>query len=645
MTLMFLSDTDESKKIRGNLPLKTMKSTLALLTAVLLSSTAVGKEYSIEDFLDSTRFTGASFSPNNSKILVSSDTTGILNARAIPVDGSAPVALTDSTTESVYARAYFPDDERFIYTSDQGGNELNHVFVRLPDGTSKDLTPGEKLKASFGGFAHDGKSFFVETNERDQRYFDLYEYDATSYERTLLYQNDEGYADMLISRDKRYLALAKNDTRDNSDIFLHDRETNAARHLTPHEGNINFLPLDFTPDGSHLLIATDKGSDFKYLAKISLTAEDPEPVEVNRYGWEVAFAYYTHGGNYLVVLVNEDSSNDLHVYDAKTIEQVKLPTIPDAAITSVRFSRDEKHLALYVSSGRRPSDLFYYQLGSKEPPKQLTRSLSEKIDPNHLVEGKVVRFDSFDGVEIPGILYTPHAASPDNKRPALVWVHGGPGGQSRIGYRALIQHLVNHGYVVYAINNRGSSGYGNKFQRLDDRKHGEGDLDDCVESKKMLVATGVVDPDRIGIIGGSYGGYMVCAALTFRPDAFRVGVNIFGVTNWVRTLQSIPPWWESFRKSLANEMGDFDDTEYLKSISPLFHADKITKPLMVLQGANDPRVLQVESDEIVAAAKKNGVPVDYIVFEDEGHGFAKKANQAKGYKAIHVFVDQYLAGK
>ena len=618
---------------------------IATLTAAAVTSTQARepKQYPIEDFLDSTRFMGASFSLDYSKILVSSDATGILNANAIPTDGSAAIPLTKSTTESIFASSYFPDDERLIYSSDQGGNELDHVFVREADGSTRDLTPGDKLKASFDGFSHDKKSFFISTNERDPKFFDLYEYDVTDYSRTLIFQNDDGYAGTLISPDKRFIALSKNDTRDNSDIFLYDTKTKKTRHLTAHEGNVNHSPSDFTPDGMQLLISTDRDSNFRYLAKISLTDENPKIVPFKKYDWDVFFGYYTYGGKYLVVLVNEDGSNDLHVYDAKTMQEIDLPAIPDAEITRVGFSRNEQHIAMYVSSGRRPSDLFYYKLGSDTPPKQLTRSLSKKIDPDDLVEGKVVRFKSFDGIEIPGILYTPQQASPENKAPALVWVHGGPGGQSRVGYRALIQYLVNHGYVVYAINNRGSTGYGNKFQQLDDRKHGEGDLDDCVTSKKMLTTTGVVDPNRIGIIGGSYGGYMTCAALTFRPEEFRLGVNIFGVTNWLRTLQSIPPWWESARKSLQNEMGDFNDADYLKSISPLFHADKITKPLMVLQGANDPRVLKVESDEIVAAAKKNDVPVDYVVFDDEGHGFAKKANQIKGYKAILTFLDRHLS--
>jgi dipeptidyl aminopeptidase/acylaminoacyl peptidase len=283
------------------------------------------------------------------------------------------------------------------------------------------------------------------------------------------------------------------------------------------------------------------------------------------------------------------------------------------------------------------------ELGGREA-RRLTQNLSPKIDPEVLVEAEVVRFRSYDGVEVPGILYKPHQASASNKRPALVNVHGGPGGQTRVGYSALVQYLVNHGYVVYSINNRGSSGYGKTFYKMDDRKHGAADLDDCVASKRMLVSKGYVDPDRIGIMGGSYGGYMVLAALAFRPQEFAVGVDIFGVSNWLRTLESIPSWWESQRQALYEEMGDpVKDREALQAKSPLLHAKNIQRPLIVLQGKNDPRVLQVESDEIVAAVKANGVPVEYIVFPDEGHGFRNKKNQLQGYKAILDFCDKHLA--
>jgi dipeptidyl aminopeptidase/acylaminoacyl peptidase len=180
---------------------------------------------------------------------------------------------------------------------------------------------------------------------------------------------------------------------------------------------------------------------------------------------------------------------------------------------------------------------------------------------------------------------------------------------------------------------------------MDDRKHGEADLDDCVASKKMLADTGWVDPQRIGILGGSYGGYMVLAALTFRPHEFAAGVDLFGVSNWQRTLASIPPWWGSLRESLYHEMGDPEkDAERLRRISPFFHADQIERPLIVLQGANDPRVLKQESDDIVAAVRKKGVPVEYHVFENEGHGFRRKDTQEKAYSATLEFLDKYLKG-
>jgi len=196
---------------------------------------------------------------------------------------------------------------------------------------------------------------------------------------------------------------------------------------------------------------------------------------------------------------------------------------------------------------------------------------------------------------------------------------------------------------VLGINNCGSSGYGKTFFTADDKKHGHEPLEDCVAARKYLQSLPYVDPDRIGILGGSYGGYMTLAALTLQPDAFAVGVDLFGISNWVRTLESIPKWWESQRGALYQEIGDpVKDREMLLAVSPLFHADRIKKPLMVLQGANDPRVLKHESDDIVAAARKNGVPVEYVIFPDEGHGFTKKKNQIEGWKAILEFLEKHL---
>jgi dipeptidyl aminopeptidase/acylaminoacyl peptidase len=631
------------------------RSAAAVLPAVLLfalaaaACTAVREpalesrqvpEYPIEEFLGTTAWTGAAFTSDGKTILASNDSTGVLNVYAVPAAGGEAKALTRSTTESLLLAGTFPADPRFLYLSDQGGNELTHLFVQEADGTARDLTPGDRLKAVFGGWAPDDRGFFALTNERDPRYFDLYEIAAAGYARTLLYRNEEGLEFGALSTDRRLVALRRNHTDTDADIVLHDRTTGKARVLTAHQGEVYNDPQAFSRDAKSLYYLTDEASEFRYLVRMDLESGKREVIE--KPDWDVTDAGLSKSGKYLWLEINNDGRSEIRLYETATMTPVRLPALPKAAITSVTFSSDEAQAAFYVNGSRQPNDLYVLDLASGRD-RALTKSLSPRLDADHLVEAEVARFKSFDNTEVPGILYKPHRASAASKVPALVWVHGGPGGQSRLTYSGLVQYLVNHGYAVYAINNRGSSGYGRSFYKMDDRKHGEGDLDDCVASKKFLAATGYVDPGRIGIIGGSYGGYMTLAALTFRPEAFAVGVDIFGVSNWVRTLSSIPPYWESIRKALYTEIGDpATDEAYLRKISPLFHASEIRRPLLVLQGANDPRVLKVESDEIVAAAKTSGVPVEYLVFDDEGHGFRKKENQNKGYRAILDFLDHHL---
>ena len=306
----------------------------------------------------------------------------------------------------------------------------------------------------------------------------------------------------------------------------------------------------------------------------------------------------------------------------------------------LNISDNETQMTFYLSNSKIPRDLFLYHFKTKTL-KKLTNTLNPEINPDDLVEGQVIRFPSFDSLSIPGILYKPNGTQKGDKLPALLYIHGGPGGQTRLNYTDRIQYWVNQGYVVLAVNNRGSSGYGKTFYKADNLKHGDVDLKDCIASKKFLINTGYVDRDIIGIMGGSYGGYLVMAALTFTPNEFAVGINYFGVTNWLRTLRSIPTWWEASRNALYSELGNPEtDSLALYNKSPLFFAHQITKPFIVFQGANDPRVLQVESDEIVAAARKNNIPVKYIVFPDEGHGFSKKINSIKAVSPVVILASK-----
>ncbi|MEJ2541053.1 MAG: prolyl oligopeptidase family serine peptidase, partial [Gemmatimonadota bacterium] len=505
---------------------------LPLLMAGPLNAQEAVPEYTIEQFLETTTIGGASFSPDGSQILVSSDVTGIPNVFAYPADGGEPVQLTFSTDHSTYAVSWFRHDHRFLFTADEGGNELTHLYVQTPAGAVTDLTPGEGLKAQFAGWARDGRDFYVQTNERDPAAFDVWEYDAETYERTLLFENDGRFLPGPVSGDGQRVALVEARTTNDTDVHVFDRRTGEIRHLTPHEGDAQFNPADFSPDGSALYLTTNEGREFARLVRYDL--DTGQQTEILAPEWDVAGAGFSRSGGYLVAAVNADGKTDLVLMEAETHRPISLDNLPPGDVTGMALGPDDERMAFYHTDGRAPGDLYVASFPGGEA-RRLTHRLSPDIDVEHLVEGRVARFESYDGLEIPGILYRPHSATASTPQPALVWVHGGPGGQSRVGYSALIQYLVNHGYVVYAVNNRGSSGYGKTFYALDDRKHGEADLGDVVASRAWLAELPWVDGDRIGIIGGSYGGYMVGAALAFEPEAFDVGVDIFGVMNWLRT--------------------------------------------------------------------------------------------------------------
>ena len=599
------------------------------------------KEYTIEQFMNTVRINGSSFSSDEKSILFHTNKTGIFNVYSVPVSGGTAAQLTNSTKESTFAVSYLPKDTRLLYTYDRGGNENSHIYLREQDGSERDLTPGDKVKANFLGWSHDRKSFFYSTNERDARYFDIYEMPLDTFKSTLVYKDETGFDVSTISDDKKYVAFQKNGgSQADSDIFLYNTATKEMKNITAHTGDVANGAETFDVNSKYLYYLTDAGSEFRYVARYDLATGKSDVVE--KTPWDVAYTYFSQNGKYRVTAVNEDARTKIKIYDTATGKLVSLPQLPNADITGVNISPSEKLMAFYLNGDRSPSNLYVYDFVTKKATK-LTDSLNPEINATDLVDSQVIRYKSFDGVQVPSILYKPKAASATNKAPALVLVHGGPGGQTRVGYSALTQYLVNHGYVVLGVNNRGSSGYGKSFFASDDGKHGREPLWDCVEAKKYLASLGYVDEKKIGIMGGSYGGYMVLAALAFKPDEFAVGVDLFGVSNWVRTLQSIPPYWESFRKALYKEIGDPNtELENLRAVSPLFHADKIVKPLIVLQGANDPRVIKPESDEIVENIKKRGGVVEYVLFDNEGHGFTKKANEIRAYKGILDFLDRYL---
>ncbi|MBI1805571.1 MAG: alpha/beta fold hydrolase [Ignavibacteria bacterium] len=600
-------------------------------------------QYSIDQFYKNKRISGGTFSSDETRLLVSSDESGIFNVYEINIADSKQRQVTNSTVESFFAADYVPGFKQILYTADKGGDENTHIYLLGEDNSVKDLTPAPKEKATFADWSRDKKAFYYLSNRRDPKLFDVYKMAVGSWKPVMLYKNEKGYDVTGISWDDKTLALSQNITTSENRLFLYSTVTKKMTEVSDSNARGLYSASDFSKDNTSFCYITDAGKEFQYLVRYNLA--NGERKTVYETTWDVMFSYNSEHEKYRVIGVNTDGKNSLKVIDNGTGRDVDMPKIPDGDVAAVSISPTEKLMRLTVGTSKAPGDIYVYNFDTKEL-KKLTTVLNPEINADNLIAAEVVRFKSFDSLEVPAIYYKPLNASAENKAPALIWVHGGPGGQSRVGYSAFIQYLVNHGYAILAVNNRGSSGYGKSFFRMDDRNHGDKDLTDCIYGKKYLQTLEYIDKDKIGILGGSYGGFMTMAAMTFHPDEFNVGVDLFGVTNWLRTLRSVPPYWESFKKALYAEMGDpfTSDSVRLYNISPLFHAQQIKHPVMVLQGANDVRVLKAESDEIIAAIKKNNVPAEYIIFPDEGHGFVKKENEIKGYGAVLTFLDKYLKG-
>ena len=619
-----------------------MKSFLKLITVffhvISCSDSQNIQQYSIETLMSNNRSSGGYFSKDADKLIYSSDKSGIFNIYEVDLSTNEETQLTDSKEESFFVRGYSPNTGEVIYSADKGGNENSHIYL-IREGNSIDLTPGENTKASYVGWTKDELGMYVISNSRDPRFFDLYEIDIVTLNSEMVFKNDIGYNLNSISNNDNYLVLSLNLSRSEQKLFLYDVRSNQQVEIS--DKAANFSGQNFDKNDENYFYTTNYDSEFYYLMSYNL--KNGERNTVYKTNWDVAFSYLSKNNSYRVTAVNEDAQNKLTIKNMSDQSDLNLIGFENMNINSVGFSEDEKLLRVSAGSPNSPGDIYTYELSTNKLNK-ITSNLNSNVNPKDLVNAEVIRYESFDGLEIPAILYKPHIASKKNKVPALVWVHGGPGGQSRVGYRALIQYLVNHGYAILAVNNRGSSGYGKTFYALDDQNHGEDDLQDCVWGKKWLQDQDYINPDKIGIIGGSYGGFMTMAAMTFEPEEFKVGVNIYGVTNWIRTLRSIPAYWESTRESLYKEMGNpyTEDSLRLYNISPLFHAKNIQNPVMVLQGANDPRVLQIESDEMVQEARDAGAYVEYVLFEDAGHGFIKKEQQIEGNEKILTFLENYL---
>ena len=377
--------------------------------------------YSAAQFFETTSYGlvpagGKAFSQDGTAVLMNSDKSGVFNAYALSVSDGEPTQLTNSTDNAIFGVSWFPDDNRILYTYDSGGNELNHVVVREVDGLNRDLTPGDELKARFLGWSDDGRSFYLLTTERNQRSFDVYRYATSDYSRELVFENP-GLSVISISGDERWLALNKPRTSADSDVYIVDLQSDDKEPMliTEHDGNIAHGVMGFTPDSRYLNYSTNEFGEFNQAWQYDL--ETGQKSLLAKADWDVWYVSFSPGGKYRVSGVNADASTEVTLTDLSTGEDFELPGLPPGDLNNIRFSADDSLVALIVNADNSPSNIHVVDLEAATS-RQLTDALNPAIDPSHLVSNSVVRYESFDDLEIPGILYRPHNSSADNPAPA-----------------------------------------------------------------------------------------------------------------------------------------------------------------------------------------------------------------------------------
>jgi len=394
---------------------------------------------------------GLSFSADETRILFTSDASGILNAYEVSLNDHTQRQLTHSVTDNIHAVSYFPDDERILISKDHGNRENSALCVLEPDGKEISLTPVGEVQLIFHRWSFDGLSFYVSTNERDERVYDLYKIDARTFERELLYGATEKYYCCAISKDEQKILFLRSTRKTDSDIFLYDVPTSEMKCLTPHEGDmLNCLPV-FDREETRIYYVSDSDSDFRHVRRLALASGKIQCIE--RASADVVATCFAPDYGRRLTLFN-DCATTLRVmiiHDEASGSVARLPGYSQQSITSAIFSRSGRYLAFYAEGDRSPGDIHVYDF-EQQSVTQLTRSLAPEIDPEDLVESEIVSFRSFDGLEIPCLLWRPRET---RRAPALVWVHGGPGGRMAKGYKGRIQYFANHGYVVLGLNYRG----------------------------------------------------------------------------------------------------------------------------------------------------------------------------------------------
>ncbi len=584
--------------------------------------------------------TSPSFSPDGKRIAFVSNMSGMPQVWTVAIDGGFPMQVT-AQDDPVGFVTWSPDGAWLAFNVAPGGGFNEQIYVVRPDGTGlRRLTEGGKENNFLGDWTHDGRFLSFSSNRRVAATTDSYLLDISTGKMKMVAENRGTGGIFDVSRDGKYAVISRLINRGDNDLFLINVADGKESKLTPHEGPGTFFGGTFSPDGKTMYLGSNKDRDLIAFARVKLNdSSQPGPVEIVAARDDAELSNYevNEQGSTAALVWNAGGRSELAFVDLKTNKITNGPALPAEIVGGLDYSKDGQWLAMVASGAAAPPDIWILNTRTKAFSR-LTNSPHAGISLKELIRPELVRYQAHDGLELSGWLYRPkNATSPG---PIVLSFHGGPEGQERPGFNSTYQALLAEGIAVFAPNVRGSSGFGKRFVNLDNGALRENGVKDIKATVDQVVKSGVADPKRIGIMGGSYGGYMVAAGLTEYPDDFAAGANLFGVVNFETFFKHTQPWMAAISKI---EYGDPEtQAEMLRRLSPIHRIDRIKAPTIVLHGANDTNVPVIEAEQVVENLKRRGVPVEYVLFPDEGHGWRKIPNRIRSTVEIVRWFDKYL---
>jgi dipeptidyl aminopeptidase/acylaminoacyl peptidase len=615
--------------------------------SVMSSSNAAARPAPIDDLYFTKSVFGAAWSPDGKEIVFTSDIAGRSNLWKVNSSGGWPIQLTQSD-ERQYGAAWSPDGKWIVYQQDHAGDELWDVYAVPSDGgESINLTNTADIREQSPRWSHDGGTIVLGYKTKDGSQYDIALLDwSTRKVRLLTHEQQPGYSWSVVawsSDDKTIYASRINPPFTDADIYRIDVATGKAENLTAHQGTIRYLGSSLSPDDKTLLLTSDAQSGYMNVALLDVATK--KVTWVTDLKWETFGGSFSADGKRYSYTVNEDGVIDPYIVDRSTnhAEKVNLPHGLNAFQGNPNeFAPQGDSVIVSHEASNQPSDIWIYNLNTRHAD-QLTFTAIASLRATPLPPSQIVHYKSFDGKIITALLWVPFNLKRDGSNPGLMMPHGGPTGQMVDYWNTDVAALTSRGYICIAPNPRGSTGYGLDFQKANFQDLGGGDLKDEIAGVEFLKATGFVDPKKIGIYGGSYGGFMTLIAIGKTPDIWGAAVDQYGIINWLTMLKSSDPSLNEYLKALLGDPEKYH--KVYEDDSPITYIRNEKAPLLVLQGDNDPRVPKEEAQQVVNILKKEGRTVEVHYYPNEGHGFVKRENQIDSIRRTIAWFDRYLMGK